>query len=129
MKPREFWFDLETTSENEPVVNDIHFEKPDFETDFHVIEKSEYDSVLELNRFLKERFERDCEYLAELEKKLEIAETELKRMLHANYISLLEATAYMGIPEKKRDAFIESHLSNAKFICEKALEQIKGGSE
>lgn len=50
--------------------------------------------------------------------------TEIKRMLDANYTSLLLCTAWMGIPDKKREDWIEEHLSNAKFICEKALKQL-----
>lgn len=64
-----------------------------------------------------------------LRSKLEIAITEMKRLHHSNFTSLLAATAWMGIPERKRDAFIEEHVSNSKFILDRALEQIKGGTD
>lgn len=38
VKPEEFWFDLETTSDRELVVNEIYTLKPSFETAYHVIE-------------------------------------------------------------------------------------------
>lgn len=54
MKPREFWFDLETTSDNEPVVNVIHFEKPEYEADHHVIEHKAFTELLEQAKKLAE---------------------------------------------------------------------------
>lgn len=63
---------------------------------------------------------------------LEKCKTELHRMHNCNFTSLLEATAWMGIPERKRDAFIKAHMSNADFIrdkCLKELDEIMEGVE
>jgi hypothetical protein len=41
-KVREFWFDVEQV-ESDSYDTSLYFEKPDFETQYHVIEKSHYD--------------------------------------------------------------------------------------
>ncbi len=46
----------------------------------------------------------------------------LKAMPQIVYETLLEATAWMGIPEKKRENFIKERWKNVKFIVDKALE-------
>lgn len=66
---------------------------------------------------------------AKLRAQVEFAITEMKRLHHSNFTSLLAATAWMGIPERKREAFIEEHISNSKFILDRALEQLKGGPD
>lgn len=65
-------------------------------------------------------------YLAGAEAVLERAqalETELRRMHNCVLTSLLEATAWMGIPLHKRDRFIKDHMQNADYILEQALKQ------
>ncbi len=57
-------------------------------------------------------------------KAISTAQAALDTMLSANFHSLLAATAWMGIPEKKRENFVETHVSNAKFICDKAHAEI-----
>ena len=47
-KFKEFWFDLETTSDNEFVVNQIFLDKPEYETDHHAVEYSCLTQALEL---------------------------------------------------------------------------------
>ena len=51
---------------------------------------------------------------------------EMRRLLNANYHSLLEATAWLGIREHKRKTFIEHHISNSKFILDEAMKQFEG---
>lgn len=48
-------------------------------------------------------------------------ELEMHRLRNAAYHGLLEATAWMGIPEKKRDNFITNQMSNFDFILNKAM--------
>lgn len=46
---------------------------------------------------------------------------DIEAMRDAAYHSLLLATAWMGTPEKKRENFIEEHMSNYDFIKNKAI--------
>lgn len=50
--------------------------------------------------------------------KLRLAEIRLLRTVDAAYHALLAATAWMGIKESKREAFIAEHMSNVKFCAE-----------
>lgn len=49
---------------------------------------------------------------------LRLANIRLLRTVNAAYHALLAATAFMGIKESKRHAFIEEHMSNVKFCAE-----------
>jgi hypothetical protein len=51
--------------------------------------------------------------------------TELKRMHNCVYMSLLAATAYMGIPDHKREKFIKEQMENADYLLEKALSEVQ----
>lgn len=42
----------------------------------------------------------------------------LKRTVNAAYHALLEMSAWMGIPEKKRHAMIESLMDNVRYCAE-----------
>jgi hypothetical protein len=63
-----------------------------------------------------------------LREKLGVARAELERMRSCCYHSLLEATAWMGIPEKKRESFIKAQMSNANFIVDEALAKLEGST-
>lgn len=60
-KPREFWFDTEI-NDGALCVLDLHLEKPEFETDYHVIEYSSY-------QVLEQRHQKLVEALEKLSKK------------------------------------------------------------
>ena len=49
---------------------------------------------------------------------LELTNIRLKRTVSAAYHALLEMSAWMGIPEKKRHAQIEELMSNVRFCAE-----------
>lgn len=110
-KPLEFW--VAWTKEYNP-------EKPlgriynilrmvcnyQFDDSVKVIEKSAYDA---------------------LQKKLEEAEADLsiklQRTVSAAHHALLEMSAWLGIPEKKRAAYIEEMMSNVRYCAEHNLRK------
>jgi len=49
-------------------------------------------------------------------------EAQLQSMPNIMYLELLETTAWMGIPEKKREDCISAQVDNIKFIVNRALE-------
>ena len=59
------------------------------------------------------------------ERKLEIATKQLKAVPQITFETLLEITAWMGIPEHKRQACISERLANVKYIIDKALAEIE----
>lgn len=56
--------------------------------------------------------------------KLADLETRLKRTVSAAYYALLETTAWMGIPEHKRHAWIEEMMSNVRYCAENDLRHL-----
>lgn len=56
------------------------------------------------------------------QKRILECETEMRRLRNAAYHGLLEATAFMGIPEWKRENFIANQMSNFDFILDMAMK-------
>lgn len=59
-----------------------------------------------------------------LRAKLNIAVKALQKQPQIVYETLLEATAWMGIPDEKRENFIKERVENVKSIIDKALCQV-----
>jgi len=67
---------------------------------------------------------KSIEQFEELERKLDIAVKALEAQPQVVYETLLETTAWMGIPEANRAKFIQERIENVRFIVDKALAQI-----
>lgn len=52
---------------------------------------------------------------------LELTKIRLERTVDAAYHALLEMSAWMGIPESKRQAHIQEHMSNVIFCAKNNL--------
>lgn len=93
--PREFWLHKKGAGTANPDYQSI---KPDgaVEDFYHVIEVS---AITDLS-------------------------VKLQRTVNAAYHALLEMSAWMGIPEKKRHTWIEEAMSNVKYCAEHDLRHI-----
>ncbi len=64
-----------------------------------------------------------------LRAELDSLSTKIQRTVNAAYHALLEMSAWMGIPEKKRHAQIEELMSNVKYCAEHDLRHIDESQE
>lgn len=65
------------------------------------------------------------EKIMQQQKEMDLLKIRLKRTVNASYNALLEMSAWMGIPEKKRHAQIEELMSNVKFCAENNMSEDK----
>lgn len=75
---------------------------------------------------IEERLTEEFEY--EIEKRediIEILVNEFSRAIDGSYHALLEMTAWLGIPEKKRMKAVEHSMENILFIYNNAMNEIK----
>lgn len=56
--------------------------------------------------------------LREAQEENKLIKIRLERTVDAAYHALLEMSAWMGLPESKRQHQIEEHMSNVKFCAE-----------
>jgi len=80
--------------------------------------------LAEIEKYYEERInpnhpKKNVTWLIARIKKLE---AQLRSMPNIMYLELLETTAWMGIPENKREACIKQQVSNIQFIVDKTLE-------
>ena len=59
----------------------------------------------------------------EKDKELDLS-VKIQRTVNAAYHALLEMSAWMGIPEKKRAMYIESQMENVRYCAEHDLRNI-----
>ncbi len=57
-----------------------------------------------------------------VEEKLRLAEIRLERTQHAAWCALMEMSAWLGLPEKRRNQHIESLMENVKFCAKNNVE-------
>jgi uncharacterized coiled-coil DUF342 family protein len=95
-----------------------------------VVETSAFESSRKKIAELKDSFtealaERDAanKRIVDLEAERDDLSVKLQRTVSAAYHALLEMTAWMGMPEKKRHAQIEEYMSNVKFCAEHDCRQ------
>jgi hypothetical protein len=55
---------------------------------------------------------------------IEDRDVKLKRTVNAAFHALLEMSAWMGIPEKKRQKYIDSHMENVRYCAENDLREM-----
>ena len=103
-KPREFWI-------SRGVYDDII----DHEQYTTLADSNEYTHVIEYSAY------------EQLQKENEDLEIRLKRAVNAAYHALLEMSAWMGIPEKKRHGMIRELIENVKYCAENDLRQFDKG--
>lgn len=60
-------------------------------------------------------------------KALKLAEKRLSRTVSAAYHALLEMSAWLGVPEKKRTKYIDDHMSNVHFCAKNNSPEELGG--
>lgn len=64
--------------------------------------------------------------IIELRAEVELLNTKLLRTVSAAHSALLEMSAWLGVPEKKRHAQIERLMENVKFCAEHDLRHLDG---
>lgn len=103
-----------------------------------VIEKSAYDAIVKerdklkhdnevltvANDSLHERDDKISKIAVSLREEIEDKTVRLKRTVNAAYYALLEMSAWMGIPEKKREKQIEQGMENVKYCAENDLRHL-----
>lgn len=93
----------------------------------HTTNKTLHERVEHLTKELGEEREKSIQLQRELDEakaEIENLSIKLQRTVSAAYGALLETTAWMGIPEKKRENHINSAMGNVKHCAEHDLRQL-----